>query len=91
MFGNLRSSPSPHPAFPAVDYATQMSQMQMMLPGGLYGHAGMGMNPNMFHRGRRSVYDANAATRSPLLDEFRSNKTRGWELKVCAGFNVLSS
>ena len=80
MFTSLRSTPSPHPqGFQAIDYATQM---QMMLPGALYGHPGMNMNSNMFQRGRRAVYDANAANRSPLLDEFRSNKTRGWDLRV---------
>ncbi|THH33930.1 hypothetical protein EUX98_g248 [Antrodiella citrinella] len=79
MFGNMRSTPSPHPqAFQALDYATQM---QMMMPGALYGQASMNAGMNMFHRGRRSAYDVNAANRSPLLDEFRSNKTRGWELR----------
>ncbi|TCD71885.1 hypothetical protein EIP91_000017 [Steccherinum ochraceum] len=86
IFGNMRSTPSPHPqAFQAMDYA---AQMQMMLPGALYGHAaGMNANANinMFHRGRRAVYDANAANRSPLLDEFRSNKTRGWDLRDIFG------
>lgn len=79
MFANMRSTPSPHPqGFSAVEYA---AQMQMMLPGALYGQVNVGNN--MFHRGgRRSIYDANAANRSPLLDEFRSNKTRGWELTV---------
>lgn len=80
MFGNMRSTPSPHSqAFQAIDYATQM---QMMLPGALYGHGGMNAGAGVFHRGRRSVYDANVANRSPLLDEFRSNKTRGWDLRV---------
>ncbi|KAH8106974.1 armadillo-type protein [Cristinia sonorae] len=39
----------------------------------------------MFHRGRRSLYDINAANRSPLLDEFRSNKTRTWDIRDIFG------
>ena len=57
-----------------------------MLAGNLYGHAG----PQALHSyhqpmrpGRRDGSDGAMATlRSPLLDEFRANKNRKWELRV---------
>lgn len=86
MYPAMRSTPSPHPQAyaAAMDYGSHM-----MLAGNLYGHAG----PQAMHGyhqpmrpGRRDGSDGGmAALRSPLLDEFRANKTRKWELRV----NVL--
>lgn len=59
----------------------------MLHNGAVYGHAGLnGMS--FYHQnirpGRRhDNSEATLALRSPLLDEFRVNKTRKWELRVC--------
>lgn len=83
MYPAIRSTPSPHSQAypPAMDYG---SQMPMMLAGGMYGPG-----PQMhgysqpIRSGRRDANDAGMALRSPLLDEFRANKARKWELRVC--------
>ena len=59
-----------------------------MIPSGaLYGHAGLNAHGMpIYHQnarpGRRYDNDATLALRSPLLDEFRANKSRKWELRV---------
>lgn len=69
----------------AVEYGTQLP---FMLPGGaLYGHAGLNAHGIPFYHQsvrpvRRHDNDAALALRSPLLDEFRANKSRKWELRV---------
>ncbi|KAI0950570.1 hypothetical protein AcV7_008993 [Taiwanofungus camphoratus] len=95
MYANLRSTPSPHPQAyaAAMEYG---SQLPVMLPGGtMYGHAAM--NPPAMHMyphggriGRRGDggLDNHAALRSPLLDEFRANKARKWELRDIFGYVV---
>ncbi|CCM02367.1 uncharacterized protein FIBRA_04462 [Fibroporia radiculosa] len=93
MFPNVRATPSPHPqAFHGtVDY-----QHPLMVPGGtIYGHAGMGPLPmHAYHHGGRGNRrgdvrtDHRVAIRSPLLDDFRANKTRKWELKDIYGYIV---
>lgn len=84
MYPAMRSSPSPHQAYAAaVDYG---AQMPMMMAGGMYGPQGMPGYPQHMRSGRRDNGDAVAALRSPLLDEFRANKTRKWELKVSYSF-----
>jgi hypothetical protein len=78
MYPALRSTPSPHPqAYLAMDYG----QMPIMITGGLYGPTGPQMHGYSHHMrfGRR---DGEVAIRSPLLDEFRANKARKWDLKV---------
>ncbi|KAL4253133.1 hypothetical protein ABKN59_004100 [Abortiporus biennis] len=82
VYGNVRANGS-HPQNFAQDYS---NQLPMMIPGMIFGHAGMApagspqFSPG--NRGRRGGHDTNAgAERSQLLDEFRSNKTRTWELK----------
>lgn len=83
MYPTMRSSPSPHTqAYSALDYG---SQIPMMLAGGMYGHGG----PQAIHGysqvirpGRRDSSETSIALRSPLLDEFRANKTRKWDLRV---------
>lgn len=68
-----------------MEYGTQLP---FMLPGGaLYGHAGLNAHGIPFYHqavrpGRRYDNDATSALRSPLLDEFRANKSRKWELRV---------
>ncbi|KAI9571535.1 ARM repeat-containing protein [Boletus coccyginus] len=65
-----------------------------MLPGGaLYGHAGLNAHGIPFYHqsvrpGRRHDNDATLALRSPLLDEFRANKSRKWELRDIFGYIV---
>lgn len=69
-----------------MEYGTQLP---FMLGGALYGHSGL--NPHgipFYHQslrpGRRHDNDPTLALRSPLLDEFRANKSRKWELRVSA-------
>lgn len=54
------------------------AQLPMMLP---YGHGSLHMYPQGI-RGSRRDGDPSAALRSALLDEFRANKSRKWELRV---------
>jgi hypothetical protein len=76
-----------------MDYVSPLS---MMLPGGIYGH---GINPQAMQiyqqgmrPGRRNVPNLPImAPRSPLLDEFRENKTRRWELKAGIIFSLSIS
>ncbi|OBZ75114.1 Pumilio 2 [Grifola frondosa] len=96
MYANIRSSPSPHPQAygPAMDYA---SQVPLMVPGGaIYGHTSLAA-PVMhgYHHGGRSGRrggdgggDGRGAIRSALLDDFRANKTRKWELRDLFGYIV---
>lgn len=89
MYNSMRSSPSPHLPHAyasSMDYAAQMSLMVPSTP--IYG--AMGVNPQAMHlyqqnlrSGRVGATESSMmALRSPLLDEFRVNKTRKWELRV---------
>jgi len=75
----------------AIEYGTQLP---FMVPGGpLYGHAGLNAHGIPFYHqsvrpGRRHDNDATLALRSPLLDEFRANKSRKWELRVSCVVNL---
>ncbi|KAG1715699.1 hypothetical protein ID866_1462 [Astraeus odoratus] len=76
----------------AIDYGTQLP---FVLPSGaVYGHAslnahGMPFYPQNVRPGRRhDNSEASLALRSPLLDEFRANKTRKWELRDIFGYVV---
>jgi hypothetical protein len=88
MYSAMRSSPSPHSQAypPAVDYA---SQIPMILGGGMYGPAGHQMHGYLqpMRPGRRDGSESGVALRSPLLDEFRANKARKWELRVSCAFH----
>jgi pumilio RNA-binding family len=94
MYATMRSSPSPHPQAynAALDYG---SQIPMMLAGGMYGHGGpqamLGYSQAM-RPGRRDSSETGIALRSPLLDEFRANKTRKWDLRVslCVFYGILT-
>ena len=86
MYTNVRSTPSPHPqAYPA-----DLRSGVMVAAGTVYGPPGMPHHPQMpqFQHGGRGgrrgnvTADHRVAIRSPLLDEFRANKSRKWELKV---------
>lgn len=88
LYANLRSTPSPHPQAyaAALDYGSQLS---LMMPGAaLYAHAGMSAPAmHLYQQGGRSGRrgddrDHNIAIRSPVLDDFRANKTRKWEIRV---------
>ena len=53
--------------------------------GAIYGPAAHGI-PFYHHNvrpGRRQDMSESLALRSPLLDEFRANKSHKWELRVC--------
>jgi pumilio RNA-binding family len=87
MYTSLRSTPSPHlQAYAAsVDYG---SSFPMVLPGGaIYGP---GINPRAMHIYQQGIRpgcrsdgnEPSVALRSPLLDEFRANKARKWELRA---------
>lgn len=54
------------------------AQLPLMLP---YGHSPLHMYPQGIHGGRRDG-DISTTLRSALLDEFRANKSRKWELRV---------
>ena len=83
MYPGIRSTPSPHSqAYPtALDYG---SQIPMMLGSGIYGPTGRQMAGYLqpMRPGRRDGGESGMALRSPLLDEFRANKARKWELRV---------
>jgi pumilio RNA-binding family len=93
MYSQIRSSPSPHtqPYAATLDYS---AQMPVMLPGGaMYGHS---VNPQAMHlyqqgmRVGRSDSEPTATLRSQLLEDFRSNKSRKWELRVSCGIKSSS-
>lgn len=85
MYSQIRSSPSPHTQAygAALDYS---AQLPVMLPGGtMYGP---GVNQQAMHlyqqgmRGGRIDNEPAATLRSQLLEDFRANKARKWELRV---------
>jgi hypothetical protein len=71
----------------AADYG---AQIPFMIPNGaMYGPAAHGI-PFYHHNvrpGRRQDTSESLALRSPLLDEFRANKSHKWELRVCQMHN----
>ena len=79
-YHNVHNSPLLNPpAFPSPEFA---SQMPLMIPGhNLYLHGGS-ISTHMQNLGRPRRQDDLQAIRSPLLDEFRNDKVRKWELKV---------
>lgn len=88
MYNAIRSTPSPHRQG-YVDY----TQFPFIIPGtlGVYNHHPAHIyQSNMRTNGRRGYpnEDVTAALRSPILDEFRGNKTRKWELRDIFGFIV---
>jgi pumilio RNA-binding family len=85
MYSAMRSTPSPHPQAyqTALDYSPQIP---MMLGGGLYGRQMHGYLQHM-RPSRRDGGEPGMTLRSPLLDEFRANKARKWELKVSTCFD----
>lgn len=78
---SMRSTPSPHPQGYTLDYN---SPVGLLVPG-MYGlNSPHGFSQNM-RTGRR---DDSAPLRSPLLEDFRTNKTRKWELRDIFGYIV---
>ncbi|KAJ8078795.1 mRNA binding protein puf3 [Marasmius tenuissimus] len=85
MFNALRTTPPPPhiPGYPpTLDFGAQMS---VMLPGtGVYGPGVAGLQG--YHPAMRR--DGAVTFRSPVLEEFRTNKSRVWELKDIWGHIV---
>ncbi|KAF8350692.1 armadillo-type protein [Amanita rubescens] len=81
LYNAIRSSPSPHQAFMNLEYGMQLP---MMLP---YGHGPLHMYPQGIRGGRRDG-DPSSTLRSALLDEFRANKSKKWELRDIFGYIV---
>ncbi len=50
--------------------------------GGVYGPTAQAIYPHGMRLGRRDGGHPVMSLRSPVLDEFRSNKARKWELRV---------
>ena len=73
ILASMRHSPSP--SYQGIEYGGQIP-MAMGVPV-MHGVA----NPYLV-RGKRSDADLSAANRSALLEEFRGNKSRKWELRV---------
>lgn len=73
----------------AADYG---AQIPFMIPNGaMYGHTAHGIpfyHQNLRPGRRQDANDAGSALRSPLLDEFRANKARKWELRDIYGYIV---
>lgn len=80
-YNAIRTSSSPHQPFTRLDYS---GQLPLVLP---YGHGPFPVYPQGM-RGRRREVDPSAALRSPLLDDFRANKSRRWELRDIFGYIV---
>ncbi|EIN07544.1 hypothetical protein PUNSTDRAFT_53691 [Punctularia strigosozonata HHB-11173 SS5] len=100
IYSPLRSTPSPHPhqAYaPALDYGAAVGMhAQVPMMGPAYGHARRGSQQGVLQqppqqpqgyampRGAMRREDG-GAQRSALLEEFRANKARKWELADIAG------
>ncbi|KAF9464721.1 ARM repeat-containing protein [Collybia nuda] len=86
LYGQIRSTPSPHPQPYGMDYGPHVPHM---IPGGMYGHTPMAVYAHsMRHPRRNDVILPSQPPRSALLDEFRANKVRKWELRDIFGFIV---
>jgi pumilio RNA-binding family len=88
MYSQIRSSPSPHTQAygAALDYS---AQMPVMLPGGaMYGPSVNHQAMHLYQQGMRvgrTDNEPTATLRSQLLEDFRANKARKWELRVSYG------
>ena len=78
---SMRSTPSPHPQGYSLDYN---SPVGLLVPG-MYGLNSPHGFPQGMRTGRR---DDSVPLRSPLLEDFRTNKTRKWELRDIFGYIV---
>lgn len=96
LYASLRhSTPSPHPQAyaAALDYG---QQMPLILPGAaMFGHPGH-QAMALYQQGARPMHrldgsDSGMTLRSPLLDEFRANKARKWELSVRSSLSHFPS
>ena len=98
LYASVRhSTPSPHgqPFGGPAEYA---GQMPIMMPGAvMFGTPGGNQALTLFqqtlnHGRKLEGGDSSGVTlRSPLLDEFRANKSRKWELKVVLRYVGLHS
>lgn len=96
MFNTLRSTPSPQHthAFPQPgEFRPQLPLL--MPPGSMYGHNPHPMFPHPFNvmrgGGAREGCDPVPSYRSALLEEFRSNRVRKWELAVSGCIHIALS
>ena len=97
MYAAVRhSTPSPHAqSFAPIDYT---GQLPMMMPGSaMFGTPGganqaLSLYQQSLGHGRKFNGDGSPGLtlRSALLDEFRANKSRKWELKVRDKINLYS-
>lgn len=78
---SMRSTPSPHTQGYSLDYN---SPVGLLVPG-MYGLNSPHVFPQGMRTGRR---DDSIPLRSPLLEDFRTNKTRKWELRDIFGYIV---
>ncbi|TFK54861.1 ARM repeat-containing protein [Heliocybe sulcata] len=90
LYPSVRSPPSPHTQGYGMDYS---QQVPIMIPGApIYGGGISPQSMQMFSQGgrsgRRDGNDVGVALRSALLEEFRANKSRKWELRDIAGYVV---
>lgn len=86
MYPPVRTSPSPHGQHygHGIDYNSQGPPMM----GGVYGPTAQAIYPQGMRLGRRDGGHPVMSLRSPVLDEFRSNKARKWELRDIYGYIV---
>lgn len=85
MYGGGLGNVAPQ-TFSSADYANRGVPMNLMM-GPMYNGANGQGSPGMIRYGRRpgneqQQQQAPLAVRSPLLEEFRMNKARKWELRV---------
>jgi hypothetical protein len=86
MFTNIHSSPlMSHRGFVPVEYP-----LRMPMPHAMYGQREAGPPVHYGGQDRRLLSD-NHALRSPLLEEFRSDRVRAWELKVQGHFMHINN
>ena len=78
---SMRSTPSPHTQGYSLDYNPSVG---LLVPG-MYGLNSPHGFPQGMRTGRR---DESIPLRSPLLEDFRTNKTRKWELRDIFGYIV---
>lgn len=82
MYSSVRTSPSVRPQ--SYHAGLAMPAPTLFLHDGMRYGAPMQLQAQQQGGGRgRRQEDANAAFRSPLLEEFRNSKDRKWTLKVC--------
>ncbi|KAF8522285.1 ARM repeat-containing protein [Hysterangium stoloniferum] len=95
LVANMRhSTPSPHAQAytTGVEYTGQLPVMMGLQGASMYPHAAANHTMHLYPGLRPNRRDDNGgstvALRSPLLDEFRANRARKWELRDILGYVV---